>query len=112
MSKLIESEMWRDEENGHTITITCDSFSALAEVVYIGKHREEITLEVLQRARSQLGLGIGPSVPVFVAVVKLSPLPNKSPSESSDAMVGRVWLPRGLVRHFREYFYLLNDVVA
>ena len=108
MSNLIVSEIWRDDENGHTITITCDSFSALAEIACVGKQREEITLEVSQRARSKLGIGIGPSVPIFVAVVKLSPSPSSSLSIPSDTMDGRVWLPPGLVRHFREYFYELE----
>ena len=109
MSNLLDSEIWRDDENGQTITITCDSFSALAEIACMGKQREEITLEVSQRARSKLGLGIGPSVPIFVAVVKLSPLPSRSLSIPTVTMVGRVWLPRGLVRHFREYFYVLKE---
>jgi hypothetical protein len=108
MSNLLDSEIWRDDENGQTITITCDSFSALAEIVCMGKQRKEITLEVSQRARSKLGIGIGPSVPIFVAVVKLSPSPSSSLSIPSDTMVGRVWLPPGLVRHFREYFYAIE----
>ena len=53
MSNLIVSEIWRDDENGQTITITCDSFSALAEIACMGKQRKEITLEVSQRARSK-----------------------------------------------------------
>jgi|LakMenE18May11ns_1017448.scaffolds.fasta_scaffold9888411_2 hypothetical protein len=112
MSTAMDSANWHDQANGHTIRITSDSFSALAEIVYLGKRREEITLEVVQRARSQLGLGVGPFVPIFVAVVKLTPLPSESHSEPTGALVGRVWLPQGLVRHYREYFYLLKEQTA
>lgn len=109
MSNLIDSEIWRDNENGHSITITRDSLSALAEIAYRGRQRKEIKLVISQRARSTLGLGVGPSVAIFVAVVKLSPSPSIGSSPPSGVMLGRVWLPTGLVRHFREYFYVLEN---
>lgn len=97
----LNTQVWHDRE-GNQLTITTDQCSGLAELIVRKEKVRSVRLEIIQQARSAVGLALGPAVAIFTLDLRLDPLDENSGS------IARFWLEQHLVRHFRQYYYRIT----
>lgn len=98
MPRKLRTECWH-RGDGVALQITCDDQSCLAEIAVPAREDRRLEIEILQRAKDAVGIACGPAVCCLRKEIQLQPTPN------GKSLVGRFWLPTGLVRRVHELFY-------
>ncbi len=101
MNQPLNTQRWYDDD-GLTLTVTCDERNCLAEIVAPQADGSELDFEILRCSRDSRGMPSGPSFTVYQRSIRLQAL-----SDGAHAFA-RFWLPAAMARRLRDHFFRIR----